>query len=187
MSTFSTTSTPRIVLDTNVCLDLFVFGDRRCVDLLGALQAGDVVAVADEACCDEWRRVLLYPVLKLDDTMRAAAQVRFDALVQGFGAEAGAGAGLDSQARQAPRCRDPHDQKFLDLALRAGAQWLLSRDDHLLSLAKRARREGLFEILTPEAWLAAQASKRQSGDAGSPLAHPELVEGRGDVGQQQQQ
>ena len=51
-----------------------------------------------------------------------------------------------------PRCRDPDDQKFLDLATRVRARWLLSRDDHLLVLAKRARRDGLFAILTPSEW-----------------------------------
>ena len=53
-----------------------------------------------------------------------------------------------------PRCRDPDDQKFLDLAASSGARWLLSRDDHLLSLARRTRRDGLFEIVTPQAWTA---------------------------------
>ena len=31
---------PRIVLDTNACLDLWVFGDPRAAGLLAALQAG---------------------------------------------------------------------------------------------------------------------------------------------------
>ena len=32
-------ATPRIVLDTNVCLDLFVFGDPRVAALRDALRA----------------------------------------------------------------------------------------------------------------------------------------------------
>ncbi|WP_208456921.1 PIN domain-containing protein [Lysobacter solisilvae (ex Woo and Kim 2020)] len=145
---------PVIVLDTNVCLDLFVFADPRCVGLLQALQAAEVAAVTDDACREEWRRVLFYPVLRLDDAARAAAHARFDALVQRL-PDAG-----DADVSDPPplRCRDPHDQKFLDLALRTGAHWLLSRDDHLLSLARRARRANLFAILTPEAWLAARAA-----------------------------
>ncbi|MFT7776961.1 putative toxin-antitoxin system toxin component, PIN family [Roseateles sp.] len=48
-------------------------------------------------------------------------------------------------------CRDPDDQKFIDLALAARARWLISRDKAVLALAKRARLRGLA-ILTPERW-----------------------------------
>ena len=57
---------PRIVLDTNVCLDLFVFGEPLCSHLLSALQRGAVQAVTREDCRDEWRRVLHYPQLPID-------------------------------------------------------------------------------------------------------------------------
>ncbi len=142
-----------VVLDTNVCLDLFVFDDPRCAALHAALEAGELRAVTDEACSIEWQRVLHYPVLRLDDAAREAARRRHEAIVQAWpSGDAG------EPAAHPLRCRDPHDQKFLDLAARAGARWLLSRDDHLLSLARRARRAGLFAILTPEAWLAARAA-----------------------------
>jgi predicted nucleic acid-binding protein len=36
-----------------------------------------------------------------------------------------------------PRCRDPHDQQFLDLAIAAGADALVTGDKDLLSLAER--------------------------------------------------
>jgi putative PIN family toxin of toxin-antitoxin system len=149
----ATTATPMVVLDTNVCLDLFVFDDPRCVPLHQALHANELVAVTDAACREEWRRVLSYPVLRLDDTGRAIALARFDALVRCVPME-----GSTDPAAPPLRCRDPDDQKFLDLALRAGARWLLSRDAHLLSLARRTRRSGLFAILTPEAWLAARTA-----------------------------
>ncbi|WP_386753863.1 putative toxin-antitoxin system toxin component, PIN family [Lysobacter yangpyeongensis] len=145
---------PRLVLDTNVCLDLFVFDDPRCTSLHMALRDGAVIAVTDDACREEWRRVLPYPVLRLDEAARAAALARYDAVLQRLAPDAE----LPANALQAPRCRDPDDQKFLDLALRAGARWLLSRDAHLLSLARRTRRDGLFEILPPEAWLAARSA-----------------------------
>jgi predicted nucleic acid-binding protein len=47
-------------------------------------------------------------------------------------------------------CSDPADQKFLDLAYTARADWLVTRDNALLKLARRARRDGL-KILTPAA------------------------------------
>jgi predicted nucleic acid-binding protein len=47
-----------------------------------------------------------------------------------------------------PRCGDPDDQKFLEAALAAGADCLLTKDRKLLELA---RKSGLtFRIMTPE-------------------------------------
>ena len=48
------------------------------------------------------------------------------------------------------RCTDPDDQKFIDLALHCGAQWLLSHDRAVLKVADQARRRGLL-ILPAEA------------------------------------
>jgi putative PIN family toxin of toxin-antitoxin system len=136
---------PRIVLDTNVCLDLFVFGDPRVAMLRAALQSGDVVAVSNAECREEWLRVLGYPQLRLDEVARASAIAAFDAQVRLL-PTVPAAAGL------LPRCADPDDQKFLQLAHASGARWLLSRDDALLVLARRTRRDGLFEILSSDSW-----------------------------------
>lgn len=138
----------RIVLDTNVCLDLFVFDDPRCTRLRGALLDGDVIAVTDDACRDEWLRVLRYPVLQLDEALRDAATERFDNTMQHRALPHAGAASLTVL----PRCRDPDDQKFLELAAAAGARWLLSRDEHLLALARRMKRDGRFGIATPQAW-----------------------------------
>ena len=53
-----------------------------------------------------------------------------------------------------PRCKDRDDQKFLELARDAGADWLVTADKALLRLARGGRLRGLFRILTPEAALA---------------------------------
>jgi putative PIN family toxin of toxin-antitoxin system len=134
----------RVVLDTNVCLDAFVFDDPRAARLVAALAAGDVEAVTRADCRDEWLAVLRYPVLKLDEAGIAAAVARFDASVS-----------LLSPSLVAvplPRCRDPDDQKFLELAAAAGAAVVFSRDAEVLRLGRRTRRDGLFEIAKPEDW-----------------------------------
>ena len=138
---------PRMVLDTNACLDLFVFRDPRVAALLAALQSGQFQAVTDDACRDEWLRVLQYPLLALDEAARAGAVAAFDAIVECVPVD-------ESEAALSPlpRCRDPDDQKFLELARNAGASWLVSRDDELLRLGRRTRRDGLFEIIEPQAW-----------------------------------
>lgn len=136
---------PRIVLDTNAWLDLLVFADPRIGTLASALRQGGVVAVTDSACREEWRRVLDYPVLALPT-------VRQHALMDAYDAHAVLAEACASPDGMLPRCSDPDDQKFLELAHASGARWLLSRDKALLKLNRRTRRDGLFEILVPEAW-----------------------------------
>lgn len=135
----------RFVPDTNVCLDLFVFGDPRCAPLLAAVRAGEIELITREDCRDEWLAVLAYPQLKLDEQRRVQAVGTFDAQVRRVSLSARADANL-------PRCRDRDDQKFLELAYQAKAVALLTRDDELLRLARRAKHDGLFAILPPHAW-----------------------------------
>jgi putative PIN family toxin of toxin-antitoxin system len=137
-----------IVLDTNVCLDLFVFHDPRWASLLAGLESGELTAVTRADCRDEYRIVLHYPHLPLDDAKRADTAARFDALIKVVAP--------NQKAIRLPVCTDRDDQKFLELARDAGAQVLITKDKALLKLARRAAREGLFRIMSPEAWTKAQ-------------------------------
>jgi len=134
-----------IVLDTNVCLDLFVFHDPRWAPLLAALESGAVQAVTRADCRDEYRIVLHYPHLPLDDGTRPQAAARFDALIKVVAP--------DARALRLPVCTDRDDQKFLELARDAGAAILVTKDKALLKLARRTARDGLFRIMGPEAWV----------------------------------
>jgi putative PIN family toxin of toxin-antitoxin system len=145
---------PRIVLDTNVCLDLFVFGDSLCSHVLAALRSGAMQAVTRDDCREEWHRVLHYPQLPIDDSQRPAFRDAFDAWIQWLPPEASTVG--DDDARL-PRCADPDDQKFLELALASGASWLLSKDKELLKLDRRIRSMGLFAIRLPQLWSIADA------------------------------
>lgn len=138
---------PRFVLDTNVCLDLFVFGDPLCASLFGAVRAGEIELVTRDDCRAEWQAVLTYPQLKLTDDDRVRAQTAFDTWVCCIPRDMA----MPSDAAL-PRCRDRDDQKFLELAQQSAAVALLSRDDALLRLARRTKRDGLFVILPPALW-----------------------------------
>ena len=142
--------TKPIVLDTNVCLDLFVFHDPRWAPLLAALEAGTVQAVTRADCRDEYLAVLHYRHLPLDESSRPRAQERFDALIRVVAPE--------SRAIRLPVCTDRDDQKFLEVARDIGAGILVTKDKALLKLARRTAREGLFRIMLPEAWVKAEAS-----------------------------
>ena len=137
---------PRVVLDTNVCLDLFVFGDPRAAALGTALRAGAVQAVTDAACRDEWLRVLGYPQIALDAARRAAAVADYDAWLAPWSETV---AGVPAPL---PRCADADDQKFLELAQRVHAGCLLSRDLELLKLAPCTRRDHGFDVIAPWDW-----------------------------------
>ena len=134
----------RIVLDTNVVLDLFHWANTDAVPIMAALEAGRIECLVDERTLDELRRVLTYPQLKLTPEMIAERYARYSALVRTI---------PDGEAPPLPRCRDKDDQKFLELAARADADLLVSKDKALLKL--RGRTKLGFQILKPGAACAA--------------------------------
>jgi len=134
----------RIVLDTNVCLDLFVFKDPRRAELLAALESGAVEAITRADCRDEYLVVLNYPHLPLDAESRPQSAARFDQLIKVV-APPVSGVRL-------PVCTDRDDQKFLELARDAQADILITKDKALLKLAKRLSKAGMFRVIQPEAW-----------------------------------
>lgn len=135
----------RIVLDTNVCLDLFVFHDPRWDSLLAAIDSGTVEAVTRADCREEYLLVLHYKHLPLDDASRPLAAARFDALVKVVAP--------DARPVRLPVCTDRDDQKFLELARDAGADILITKDKALLKLARKTAQAGMFRIMLPDAWV----------------------------------
>ncbi len=130
----------RLVLDTNVVLDLFHWGNTDAVPIMAALEAGRIECLVDERTLDELRRVLTYPQLKLTPAMIAERYARYSGLVTVV---------PDGEAPRLPRCKDRDDQKFLELAARCGAHLLVSKDKALLKL--RGRTTLGFQIVKPAA------------------------------------
>jgi putative PIN family toxin of toxin-antitoxin system len=144
----STPSHPqRLVLDTNVCLDLFVFRDPRWTGLLQAMRDGRVQAVTRTDCRMEWQRVLDYPHLKVDAAQKSGLIDEFDALISCVEPPAA------PDMIKLPQCTDRDDQKFLELALQIRADLLITKDKALLKLARKTARAGLFSIIPPQAWM----------------------------------
>lgn len=135
----------RIVIDTNVCLDLFVFYDPRWNHLLAALETGSVKALTREDCRAEWRIVLDYPHLPLDADSKARSAARFDALIECI-------APAPRSDKRLPVCSDSDDQKFLEISRDALADVLITKDKALLKLARKTAQAGLFNIIMPEKW-----------------------------------
>ena len=123
----------KVVIDTNVVLDMFVFQDRRTLVLLQCLQTGPCQWIATSPMREELRLVLAYPHIeaKLLRTGGRADDVlaRFDAWVV-----------LQSEATKTIfTCKDADDQKFIDLAV-AHQTALISKDKAILCMAKRLAR-----------------------------------------------
>lgn len=133
----------RLVLDTNVVLDWLVFADPTTHPFREALGAGrvEIVSAAVPRC--ELVEVLARPAFGLTPARQAELLREYDAAAR-----------LSLEAMQAPeplpaklpRCRDPDDQPFIELAWRARAA-LVSRDLKVLALRRRAAQCGL-RILT---------------------------------------
>jgi putative PIN family toxin of toxin-antitoxin system len=138
----------RVVFDTNVLVSLYVFADSRFAPLRARMESGEWQVITNETCFDEFRRVLGYPLFALTDERQQAALAAYGARVTRFSAVPG------KAIAALPRCADRDDQKFLELARDATADWLVTADKALLRLARRERLRGLFRILTPEAALA---------------------------------
>jgi len=143
----------RLVLDSNVWLDWLVFDDPSIAPLAAAQAAGTIMPCIDAACEAELARALGYRFgkLALDVQAQAACLERCRALASRDWTPR-------RRALRLPDCRDPDDQKFLDLALACGAQALLTRDRALLEIGRRWKKSLPFAIVTPRAW-AAQAAR----------------------------
>ena len=119
-----------VVLDTNIVLDLFVFHDPRAASLRIAITAKQWQWIATLPMREELLRVLAYPHIhkRLERAHFSAASVlaNFDALAQT----------QPIAAKAAITCKDPDDQKFIDLAVAHTSQ-LWSKDHAIVCMRKR--------------------------------------------------
>lgn len=146
------------MIDTNVVLDLLHFEDAIARPLRLALEAGRVRCVASAATLDELQRVLAYPEFDLDAARQAVLFARYRALsetaqtVEGCAGLPHKGTpihyGLKPVWNRMPRCSDPDDQKFIELAAAVGAQGLVSKDRAVLKLRRCCAPQ--FLIMRPD-------------------------------------
>ncbi len=133
---------PRLLLDSNAVLALWLFEDPALTHLRAAIDAGRIHLISREDCLEELRRVLAYPQFKAEPARQAALLAAYRARVECI-EEAAAPGGL-------PLCRDGDDQKFLETAVAGRADLLASRDKAVLRAGRhRLLRERLC-VLTPE-------------------------------------
>lgn len=146
-STQAATRNPlRLVLDTNVWLDWLVFADVGVKPLQNAVACGAALIFVSAPCLTELTRVLGYPLSgrALDARAQAAALAQCRAI-----ARAAEACETPHAIESLPRCEDPDDQIFLELARDCRADVLVTKDRDLLALATRKVKPLPFRILTP--------------------------------------
>ncbi len=124
----------RLVLDTQIWLDWLVFHDPGVRALREAVEQGRAEVWMDAACDAELERVLAYDLGRhtLAPEAQAAALAKARGLARRIETTLNA-----EQKKSLPRCRDADDQIFLEAALAARADVLVTKDRELLKLARR--------------------------------------------------
>lgn len=120
----------RVVLDTNIVLDLFVFRDAATAPLLQALQDGALNWISTSPMRNELERVLAYPQIV---PRLVFYELQAGDVLAAFDRHARI---VDAAAKAPVTCSDADDQIFIDLAV-AHQCWLLSKDQAVLSMQKR--------------------------------------------------
>ena len=136
----------RLVLDTNVWLDWLVFADAGAAPIKNAVARGTAAVFISVACEAELVRVLGYALSgrALDANAQAAALAQCRTIASDV-----RNCSLSHAIGELPRCADPDDQMFLELARDCRADALITKDRDLLALAARKVTPLPFRILTP--------------------------------------
>lgn len=134
---------PRVVLDTNLILSALVFSQGRVGVLRHTWQAGHFVPLVSKATAAELVRGLAYPKFKLDTNEQHELLADYLPWCETVP--------VPNPPPATPECRDPFDLPFLQLAVSAKADYLITGDQDLLSLDGRVA----CPILSPEAFFKA--------------------------------
>lgn len=133
----------RIVLDTNVLVSAFVSGKGAPAQILARCQAGELELLISPDSLAELRRVLTYPSLRKRFRYSDGQIEAYAAFLEQVAILLTPPVGV----RAVPA--DADDDQFVALALAGQAQYLVSGDDHLLSVGQY---QGVT-ILKPAAFL----------------------------------
>jgi putative PIN family toxin of toxin-antitoxin system len=120
---------PAVVLDTNVVLSALVFTAGRTARLRDAWLVGRCRPLASQPTIAELMRALAYPKFNLSSMEQE--ELLADYLPHCTTVP------LPPKLPPVPKCRDPQDRPFLELAVVGRAAYLVTGDKDLLSLASK--------------------------------------------------
>ena len=117
---------PRLVIDTNVLLSALLFSSGSLTWLRRAWQAKTIRPLVSRETTMELIRVLAYPKFRLTEDEREDVLGDLLPWCESITVPKGI---------EVPECRDPLDRPFLELAVAAEADWLVTGDKDLLAVA----------------------------------------------------
>ena len=120
---------PRVVLDTNLVLSALVFTHGRLAALRHAWRDARCRPLVSQATVAELIRALTYPKFKLSPEEQR--ELLADYLPHCVAVR------MPAKPPETPACRDPFDVPFLQLAIAGKADYLVTGDGDLLSLARK--------------------------------------------------
>ena len=122
---------PRVVLDTNVVLSALVFSSGTLAPLRRGWQDAQFTPLVSKVTAAELIRVLACPKFRLSAEAHEDLLADYLPFCESIQAP--------KSTPRTPLCRDPFDVPFLELALAGTADFLVTGDDDLLSLAAEFR------------------------------------------------
>ena len=126
----------RLILDTNILLDIFVFQDIKTQDLKQAMNDRQIAVFASQKTIAELADVIARPLFGLEPQQQNEILEQWQSISEFQD---------DASLPQAPwTCADADDQIFLDLAFHLKPAILVSKDNELLKLASRAAKENIL-------------------------------------------
>ena len=138
----------RVVLDTNQLVSALLNPEGPAFEVLkssGLIGEQKYELVVSDEILSEFRRVLSYPrIQKLHKWSKEKIEIFITLLKELAHLE-------ESHSGQKIVPDDPDDDKFFHIAIKSGAQYIVSRDAHLLSI----KEFGNIRVLKPEVFLTA--------------------------------
>ena len=146
------TNPPRVVLDTNVLLSSLLFHAGTLSWLRTAWQDRHVCPLVSRTTVEELIRALDYPKFDLTADEQGDLLAEYLPWCETVNI---------SKPPKLPKCRDPFDRPFLELALAGRADALVTGDKDLLAMAKTFP----IPILTPQTFRKRIHPEKGSGKA----------------------
>jgi putative PIN family toxin of toxin-antitoxin system len=138
----------RVVLDTNQLVSALLNPEGPAFEVLkssGLIGEQKYELVVSDEILSEFRRVLSYPrIQKLHKWSKERIEIFITLLKELAHLE-------ENHSGQKIVTDDPDDDKFFHIAIRSGAQYIVSRDAHLLNI----KEFGDVRVLKPEVFLTA--------------------------------
>jgi uncharacterized protein len=135
-----------VILDTNVLVSALIF-KGELTGLVDLWKTGKIRPLFSRVTFAEFRRVLDYSKFRL--SIEEIENIVQEDVLPFFDV-------VEPVTKKSGLCRDPEDDKFLALAITAGADFIITGDDDLLSLKKVVNTN----IVKPAGFLRGHQSKR---------------------------